>query len=119
MDSAAYLFCQIAQITQLSSTSSTVITLGQLSNVPLMCSASELSYGSEPHALFTPGHGTDGSVQTGHRVQDGVYPGLRQWVGTGRGYTGYYPPVIHGRFDAYFMEYLRLIGSYCRLTRNI
>ena len=36
-------------MTQLLSTSSSVITLGQQANVPLMCSASELAYGYEPH----------------------------------------------------------------------
>ena len=88
MDSAAYLFPGISQITQLFPTPRSVITLGQLSNVPLMCPASELVDGSEPHDYIHPATRTRGGMQTGHRVQWRVYPG---WSGgvPGGCYTGY------------------------------
>ena len=91
MDSAACLLLVIRQITQLLSTRGSVITLGQLSNVPLMWSPSELTYRFEPHdyiysavpvraavLLHLPGTASAGEV----------YPGYG-WVGTWEGYTGY------------------------------
>ena len=49
MDTPAYLVPGISQITQLSSTSESVIDLGHSAKEPLMRPGSELSYRLEPH----------------------------------------------------------------------
>ena len=76
-------------ITQLSSTLESVINLGHKANVPLIGSPSELVDGSEPHDTIYPVRTAGSSVRTGHRVQQGVYPGCGSgWV-LGGWYTGY------------------------------
>ena len=82
MDSPAYSMPGIAQITQLSPTSYSVITLGQLAHVPLMWSPSELSYGSEPHDQFTTAVDGAGYGVSGGR--GGGVPGVVLRWGTGR-----------------------------------
>ena len=67
--------------------SMSVISLGQLSNVPLIGPSSELSYRFEPHDQF-PSSDVAGVDVLG--VAWGrVYPGLVQPGGTREGYTGY------------------------------
>ena len=81
----------MCQITQLSPTRLSVITLGQLSHVPLIRSPSELLDGLEPHGLILPG------VLTA-RVDDdgggggGVYPGWCSQGGTRRVLYRVLPP---------------------------
>ena len=55
LDSAAYLVPVIAQNSQLSSTSGSVITLGKLDNVPLIRPRSELVDRFEPHDYIYSG----------------------------------------------------------------
>ena len=52
MDSRAYLLPGMSEITQLSPTLVSVITLGKLSDVPLIRARSELVDGLEPHDHF-------------------------------------------------------------------
>ena len=84
MDSPAYLVSGIRQITQLSPTSDSVITLGQLSNVPLIASPSELVDGLEPHDHIPPAARAREHLR-GSRGWDRGVPGVVAWVGTGRG----------------------------------
>ena len=86
----------MAQITQLSPTRHSVITLGHNPEVPLMCPASELSYGFEPHdtiLLSVSGSGVGGVGHERQRGRWGCTRGGAGWVGTMEGYTGYYPAV--------------------------
>ena len=92
MDSAAYLLPVISQITQLFSTSGSVIILGHTVNVPLMWSPSELIDGLEPHALFLLAVAPRTAVReytaggdAGRRCTRG---GAAGWV-PGGWYTGY------------------------------
>ena len=78
----------IAEITQLSPTSQSVISLGHTANVPLIGPSSELGYRFEPHdhiysavprrgsAVASPGYGVGGR---------GVPGVCGSWVGAGRG----------------------------------
>ena len=102
MDSSAYLFPGIAQIGQLSPTPRTVIILGQLPSVPLMCPGSELGYGLEPHdyiySRIQPAAAC-GPVTACSRM--GV-PGVGAVGGYREGYTGYLAEAI---IEAYLMNY--------------
>ena len=52
--------------------------------------------GLEPHGIFTQPYGPRGMYSTSG-MRGGVYPGwwgLGGWVGTGEGYTGYYPGTL-------------------------
>ena len=92
MDSGAYLLPGMYQITQLSSTTLSVIYLGHSLNVPLIKALSELSDGLEPHGIkYTAAQTavTCGSVLSGMAAAGGV-PGVVYWVGSREGYyTGY------------------------------
>ena len=91
MDSPAYLVLGMSGFTQLSPTSSSVITLGQLSIVPLMRPPSELVDGFEPHGLFLLSR-TPRAASLCPRVAGGGVPGVVAGVGTGRGsIPGTYP----------------------------
>ena len=92
MDTPAYLVRGMSQITQLLSTSGSVINLGQLSNVPLIQGSSELVDGSEPHdTVLLRGHDRGDSTYE-HGVPAGQgrgVPGVAaRWV-PGGCYTGY------------------------------
>ena len=95
MDSPALLLLGMSQITQLSPTTPPLITLGQLPNVPLMWSPSELLDGLEPHGIFYSGYMAVRQLSMPGPAVGGeeVYPG---WCGSGwvpgGYYTGYYPP---------------------------
>ena len=86
----------------------TVITLGQLLNVPLMCPSGELTDGLEPHDHIYLGCRTRMLYVDASGGSCGV-PGVVQPVGTREGYTGYYPAGPR----------LRLIYGYLRLIRFI
>ena len=82
---------EIAQITQLLSTSQSVISLGHTRNVPLMCPGSELSYRYEPTTIFSPAY-SQCTASVDGRGGSGV-PGVAAAGGVpGGDYTGYYPP---------------------------
>ena len=97
MDTPAYSMPGIRQITQLSPTPQSVITLGHSPNVPLMRPASELGDGFEPHGHIPPGNRPPRTRVAGHGDQRGreeVYPGWEGWVGTREGIPGTHPPVV-------------------------
>ena len=105
MDSSAYLLPRICQITQLSSTFHSVITLGHKANEPLMCPASELAYGLEPHGLIcsaVPHPCTEYVPGSGMRGVPGV---ACSWV-DGRSVVPTQPPT---QSEARLWAYLRNI----------
>ena len=97
MDSPAYLVPVVCQITQLLSTSRSVITLGHNVKQPLIRPSSELVDGYEPHDLIYSGYMTvrqlcdAGTCSVGWEGVPGVGAG---WVGTRVGYTGYPAEVV-------------------------
>ena len=84
MDRPAYSLPVIHQITQLSSTLESVITLGHKAKQPLIRRSSELVDGLEPHAMFYLVDTARPLPPVLHRVRGGVYPGWCREVGTGR-----------------------------------
>ena len=104
MDTPAYSLPIVHQITQLLSTSRSVITLGQLSIVPLMCRPSELSYGLEPHSYILLSAGAAAVLGAAAAAVE-VYPRWLRRVDTG----GVLYRVLTTRrpeasFDAYLMN---------------
>ena len=101
MDSAAHLLLGISQITQLSPTCRSVITLGHSPNVPLIQARGELSYGLEPHDhIYTADQParTSAVYMLGGGVRRGV-PGVVQLGGYLEGYYTGYP--AQGQIEAY------------------
>ena len=86
MDTPAYSLPVMYQITQLSRTRRSVITLGHSPEQPLIDPPSELSYGFEPHGHIGSTSAVAGSAESvmrGGGVGRGV-PGVGPgWVGTG------------------------------------
>ena len=77
-----------------------VITLGQLANVPLIRPSSELSYRLEPHGYKLSGD-VAGVDMLGVLGGEGCTRGGASWVVLGGCYTGY---PADARFDAYLMN---------------
>ena len=91
-----------------------VIYLGHTPNEPLMCPASELSYRYEPHGLIPPWREPDVHA-TLMTMGTGVYPG---WCELGGSWEGGIPGTNQRDPAGQIEAYLRLIGSYGRLTVN-
>ena len=112
MDSAAYLFPVIRQISQLLSTFPSVINLGHKVKQPLICPRSELSYRFEPHGLICQPRTAVSGTADARQAGEGV-PGVRWLGGCGRGsIPGTDPAEPAGQIEAYLKNiYFRLVHT--------
>ena len=118
MDTPAYLVLEICQITQLSPTPRSVITLGHTPKQPLIGPRSELVDGFEPHGYIPLVRAAAGCM-TAVRGGGGCTRGWCGRVGTRR--VLYRVPtrtLPEARLRLILYNILK-IGSYGRLTKNI
>ena len=92
----------MCQINQLSSTSESVINLGHSAKQPLIRPSSDLGYGFEPTALFTPGAGIRHHGRADAGMRGCTRGGAGRWVPGGV----YYRVPSQGQIEAYLMNYI-------------